>query len=236
MKPTTTMVTALTPSLIESLRRLDACRVANAIETFERRLRNEGFADGSIRGLFEELPPAVGHAVTARIRGSAPPPVGRAYRDRTDWWSYILTVPPPRIVVVEDIDERRGLGAFVGHVHAQVLRALGCVGVVTNGSVRDLPAVRRMGFPLFAGSVSVSHAFVHILDFGEPVTIGGLQVASGDIVYGDAHGVLTIPSEIVAEVPRAAALINEHERRVVESCESAEFTLEGLRAAVGDIE
>jgi regulator of RNase E activity RraA len=228
--------TALTPALIESLRQLDACRVANAIEAFDCRLRNEGFANGTVRALFPELPPAVGHAVTARIRGAAPPPVGHAYRDRTDWWSYILTVPPPRFVVVEDVDERPGLGAFVGHVHAQVLRALGCVGVVTNGSVRDLPAVRGMGFPLFAAGVSVSHAYIHILDFAEPVQIGGLTIASSDIVYADAHGVLTVPPEIVAEVPQMAQRMNEHERRVVELCQSADFTLDRLRAAVGEIE
>jgi 4-hydroxy-4-methyl-2-oxoglutarate aldolase len=228
--------TRLTRPLIESLQRLDACRVANAIETFECRLRNEGFADRSIRALFPELPPMVGHAVTARIRGSAPPPVGHTYRDRTDWWSYILTVPPPRVVVVEDVDERVGLGAFVGHVHAQVLRALGCVGVVTNGSVRDLPAVHRMKFPLFAGGVSVSHAFTHILDFAEPVQIGGLTIASNEIVYGDLHGVLTIPPDIVAEVPLVAERMNEHERRVMELCQSADFTLDRLRAAVGEIE
>ncbi|HEY7169973.1 MAG TPA: RraA family protein [Vicinamibacterales bacterium] len=228
--------TALTPALIESLRRLDACRVANAIETFERRLRNEGFADGSIRALFPELSPVVGHAVTARIRGSAPPPVGHTYRDRTDWWSYILTVPPPRIVVVQDVDERPGFGAFVGHVHAEVLRALDCVAVVTNGSVRDLPAVRRMGFPLFAGGVSVSHAYIHILDFAEPVQVGGLPIASGEIVYADVHGVLTVPSEIVAELPQVAARMTEDERWVVELCQSADFTLDRLRAAVGEIE
>jgi regulator of RNase E activity RraA len=228
--------TELTPALIDSLRRLDACRVANAIETFDCRLRNEGFADGSIRASFPELPAVVGYAVTARIRGSAPPPVGHAYRDRTDWWSYILTVPAPRIVVVEDVDERPGLGAFVGHVHAQVLRALGCVAAVTNGSVRDLAAVRRMGFPLFAGGVSVSHAFVHLLEFGAPVRIGGLTVASNDIVFADAHGVLTIPSEIAADVPRAAERMSEHERRVVELCQSADFSLDRLRAAVGEIE
>ena len=229
-----TMAT-LTPALVESLCALDACRVANAIEVFDCRLRNEGFADGSIRGLFDDLPPVVGHAATARIRCSAPPAVGHTYRDRTDWWSYILTLPPPRIVVVEDVDERRGLGAFVGHVHAQVLKALGCVGLITNGSVRDLPAVRRLGFPLFAAGVSVSHAFVHVVDFGEPVTTGGLRVASNDIVYGDPHGVLTIPNEIVAEVPRVAAVMNEQERRVVALCQSAEFTLDALRAAVGEI-
>jgi len=228
--------TVLTPALIDSLRRLDACRVANAIETFASRLRNEGFADARVRALFPELPPAIGHAVTARIRSSAPPPVGHAYRDRTDWWSYILTVPPPRLVIVEDADERPGLGAFVGHVHAQVLQALGCVGVITNGAVRDLPAVRRMGFPLWAGGVSVSHAFVHILEFGAPVSIGGLTVASNEIVFADVHGVLTIPAEIATEVPRVAERLNEHERRVVALCQSADFTLDRLRAAIGDIE
>jgi len=233
-RPTTEQT--LTPALVESLRRLDACRVANTIETFDGRLRNEGFADGTVRGLFEELPPIVGHAVTARIRGSAPPPVGHTYRDRTDWWSYILTVPPPRIVVVQDVDERRGLGAFVGHVHARILKSLGCAGYVTNGSVRDLPAVRGIGFQLFASSVSVSHAFVHIVDFGEPVTIGGLEIASSEIVYGDIHGVLTIPGDLVAEVPRVAARLDEQERRVVELCQSAEFTLDRLRAPVGEIE
>src|SRR6185295_18982900 len=164
----------LTSELVEAFRQLDACAVSNAIEAFDLRLRNEGFMNRNIRALFPELPPVIGHAVTARIRCSTPPPVGHHYHDRTDWWSYILTVPPPRIVVVEDVDERPGFGAFVGHVHAQVLRALGCVGVVTNGSVRDLAAVRRMGFPLFAGGFSVSHAFIHIVVFAEPVQIGGL--------------------------------------------------------------
>src|SRR2546430_16157309 len=117
----------LTRELVEVFRRLDACAVSNAIETFEARLRNEGFADGRIRALFDELPPVIGHAVTARIRCSTPPPVGHSYHDRTDWWTYILTVPPPRMVVVEDIDERPGMGAFIGHIHAHILQALDCV-------------------------------------------------------------------------------------------------------------
>ena len=141
----------LTPDLIEALHRLDACTVSNAIETFECRLRNEGFADGSIHAVFDDLPPIVGHAVTARIRCSTPPPVGHNYYDRTDWWTYVLTVPPPRIVVVEDVDERPGMGAFVGHVHAQILQSAGMRGVRderigprSSGRQRDrLPVLRQ---------------------------------------------------------------------------------------------
>src|SRR5689334_15675528 len=126
----------LTSELVDAFRQLDVCAVSNAIETFDVRLRNEGFMDGSIRAMFPELPPVIGHAVTARIRCSTPPPVGHHYHDRTDWWNYILTLPPPRIVVVEDVDESQpGLGAFNGHVHSKILQALGCVGYLTNGSV-----------------------------------------------------------------------------------------------------
>jgi 4-hydroxy-4-methyl-2-oxoglutarate aldolase len=225
-------MTELTTDLVESLRRLDACRVSNAIETFDCRLRNEGFADGSIRAVFDDLPPVVGHAVTARIRCSTPPPLGRDYNDRTDWWTYISTVPAPRIVVVEDVDERPGLGAFIGSLHARILQALGCTAYVTNGSVRDLAVVRELGFQFFARTVSVSHAFVHLVDFDVAVTVGGLRVASGDLVYGDRHGVLTIPPAIAADIPRVAARLSEQEQRVVELCQSPDCSLEQLKTLV----
>jgi len=225
----------LTPDLIGALQRLDACAISNAVETFDCRLRNEGFVDGRIHAMFDDLDPMVGHAVTVRIHCSSPPAVGRTYWDRTDWWNYIVTVPSPRIVVVEDADERAGLGAFIGDVHANILTALGCVGCVTNGSVRDLPAVHAIQFQMFAAHAGVSHAYVHIVDFGGPVTIGGLCVQSGDVLYGDRHGVLNIPLEVVAQVPAVAERMLAAERKVVALCQSGPVSLEQLGAAVGDL-
>jgi 4-hydroxy-4-methyl-2-oxoglutarate aldolase len=222
----------VTAERLEALRQFDSCTISNAIETFDVRLRNEGFADGAIRCVFNDLPPVIGHAVTARVRCSAPPPVGHSYYDRTDWWTHILTVPAPRIVVVEDVDEHAGMGAFIGFVHANILQALGCVAYATNGSVRDLPSVRRIGFQFFATSVSVSHAFVHLVDFAQPVTVGGLRVESGDIVYGDGHGLLTIPPAIVGDIPLVAARMLEQEQRVIELCQSPDFSLERLQTLV----
>jgi regulator of RNase E activity RraA len=210
--------------------------VANAIETFDVRLRNEGFADSTIRGLFAQLPPVIGHAVTARIRTSAPPPVGHGYPDRTDWWSYILTVPAPRIVVVEDADEKPGTGAFVGEVHANILRALGCVACATNGAVRDLPRVAAAGFQFFAPEAAVSHAYAHIVEFGGTVRIGGLGVASGDILYGDGHGLLAIPAELVSRLPSAVERMSNAERRVIALCQSPDFSLDRLRELVRERE
>ena len=140
------MSEVLSPALAEALCQLDSCVISNAIETFDVRLRNEGFTGAAIRCVFPERPPVVGHAVTATIRCSTPPAVGHVYTDRTDWWTDILRTPAPRIVVVQDVDHHPGLGAFVGEVHANILRALGCVAYVTNGAVRDLPAVQALGF------------------------------------------------------------------------------------------
>jgi 4-hydroxy-4-methyl-2-oxoglutarate aldolase len=223
---------ALDAGLATALRRLDGCAIANAIETFDLRLRNEGFTDGRIRCLFERQPPVIGHAVTARIRSSTPPPVGHNYADRTDWWNYISTVPAPRIVVVQDVDETVGRGALVGEVHANILRALDCQAYATNGAVRDLDGVSRAGLQLFAGSLSVSHAYVHIVDFGGPVEIAGLTVQTGDLLFGDCHGLQSIPAAIAAEIPWVAAEMQTREQRVIDFCKSAEFSIEGLRSII----
>lgn len=223
---------SLTPEQLESLRRLDACTLANAIETFHERLRNEGFVDHTLRCLFPRLQPMVGYAATIKIRGSSPPTVAGPYADRTDWWDYIVSLPEPRVVVVEDVASRPGLGSLVGAVHMNILRALHCVGVVTNGSVRDIPASESAGFHLFAGSVSVSHAYVHIVEIGKSVEIGGLKIQSGDLLHGDMHGVQSIPLDIAARIPPVAANITAREQALIALCRAPGFSLEKLRDAV----
>jgi len=198
-------------------------------------VRNEGFADSSVRSIFPHFPPMIGYAVTARIRTAPTPTLVHNYFDRTDWWNHLLTVPEPRVIVVQDIDEQPGLGALLGEVHANILRALGCVGAVTNGAVRDLPAVEAIGFHLFAGHVAVSHAYAHIVDFGSPVEVGGLTVRAGDLLHGDRHGILSIPFEIAAEIPAVAARILQMETRIVSLCQSPQFSLEKLRALLKEL-
>jgi regulator of RNase E activity RraA len=227
------MKTPLTPAELEALRRLDACTLANAIETFQVRLRNEGFASGTTHCLFPRLAPMVGYAVTVKIRGSSPPTGARTYLERTDWWDFIQSLPAPRVVVVQDISSKPGTGALLGEVHVNILKALGCVGAVTNGAVRDIPAVSHLGFPLFAGSLSVSHSYVHIVDIGAPVEIDGLTIRSGDLLHGDLHGIQTVPQEIAAQLPAVAARIAAREQELVALCRAPGFTVEKLRVAVG---
>jgi 4-hydroxy-4-methyl-2-oxoglutarate aldolase len=213
---------------LESLRALDTCTVSNAIERLNARLRNEGFVSGALRCRFPDLPPMVGYAATGRIRTVSPPMAHRCYYDRMDWWTYVASLPKPRVLVIEDADGKPGLGAFVGEMHASIGVALDCVGCVTNGAVRDLPAARALKFQLFAGKLSVSHSYAHIIDFDEPVEIGGLKIRSGDLLHGDRHGVLSIPLEIAAEIPAMASKVIAEERELTEFCRSSDFSLEEL--------
>jgi regulator of RNase E activity RraA len=226
------MNTPLTKELLESLRRLDGCTLANAIETFNVRLRNEGFTDGGLRCFFPLLPPIVGYAATVKIRGSAPPTAGGYYPQRTDWWEYVRSLPAPHIVVAQDIASHRGLGAMLGQVHFNIQRALGGAGIVTNGAVRSIPTAEALGFQVFAAGVSVSHAYTHLLEFGTPVEVDGLKVHSGELLHGDQHGVQSIPLGIVAQIPPIAARISARKRELIALCQSPEFSLEELRAAI----
>ena len=215
--------------VLEQLRGIDTCTVSNAIERLDVRLRNEGFADRSVRCLSPALPPMVGYAATGRIRTSKTPTTQHWYYERMDWWEYILTIPAPRVIVLQDVDERPGFGALFGEIHANICRALQSIGYVTNGAVRDVPGVERTGFHLFASGIAVSHAYAHVVDFGGPVEIGGLTVNPGDLLHGDLHGVLRVPTAIAARIPEVASELLAQEREFIQFCHSADFSVEGLR-------
>ncbi len=226
------MPTSAPQEWIESIRAFDTCTIANAIETFGVRLRNEGFTRPGLRCLTEDCEGLLGFAATFKIRSSDPPMVGTSYFDRTDWWGRIKTVPRPRVAVFEDLEAEYSAGSTVGEVHAAILKAFGCEGVITNGAVRDLTGVRRMHFPMFARTAAVSHAYTHIVDYGNLVEICGLEIRQGDLLYADVHGVVSIPAEIAADLPRVAAEIRRKERKIIDLCRSSEFSEEKLLEAI----
>lgn len=215
----------LSPEKLAALRRWPTCAISNAVELFNIRPRNEGFMLPEIKCIFPELGPMIGFAATAVI--SADSPEGRRIPP-PEWWEVVRKIPEPRVVVIHDLD-RPVIGSFWGEVNANIHKALGCVGTVTDGSVRDLDEVQEAGFHFFASCVTVSHAYVHLVEVGIPVKVGGLVVKPGDLIMGDKHGVISIPLEIAGEVPQAAQMVEDWERRVINFCKSKEFTVDGLK-------
>jgi regulator of RNase E activity RraA len=105
---------------------------------------------------------------------------------------------------------------------------MGCVGAVTNGSVRDLDEVEPLGFHFFASHIAVSHAYVHIVEVGAPVRVGGLTVRPGDLLHGDRHGVTSIPLDLAVRIPEGVEVVDTMERQIINYSQSPEFTVEGL--------
>src|SRR3972149_3219093 len=131
------------PEVLQELRAITTPTVANGIEAFGVRGRNEGFVDAGVRCIFPDLGPMVGYAATPTIRTAQP----GERRPAPELWAHVQSVPAPRIVVIQDLDDPPGIGAFWGEVNSNIHRALGCVGAVTNGSVRDLDEGRARGVP-----------------------------------------------------------------------------------------
>jgi 4-hydroxy-4-methyl-2-oxoglutarate aldolase len=221
-------MTTLTDQQFQAILKYDTCRVANAIETFDIRLRHQGFCRPGLRWMCRSLPPMLGYACTGRVKTSQPPPDGRHYLDRTDWWRDLEALPKPLIAVIEDVDDTPGFGSVAGEVHCAILQRLGCVGLATDGAVRDVQALEAMGFGVLASDVSPSHAYAHVVDHGLPVDIHELRIHPGDLLFADSHGLVQIPLEIAAELPAAIDRQRAKERRIIDLCRSGEFSLERL--------
>lgn len=217
---------------LEQLRALDTCTVSNAVERLDIRLRNEGFTDVTVRCLSPGLAPMVGYAATGRIRTVSAPPGRHCYYDHLGWWEYVATIPAPRVIVLEDMDAKPGVGALFGEIHAQIGRALECIGYVTNGAVRDVPAIERIGFHLYAHGISASHAYAHVVDFGGPVEVGGLRVSPGDLLHGDLHGVVSVPNAIAGRIPPIAAELMEQESELIQLCQPGHFSMDKFRRQI----
>jgi regulator of RNase E activity RraA len=216
----------LTPEQLEALRQFDAPTVANAIETFNVRPRNTGFMSPEVRCMLPELGVLVGYACTAIIAADHQPPE-QPKVSRPDWWRKVAETPAPRVVVMQDSDTQP-VGSFWGEVQGNIHRALGCVGLVTNGGVRDMDEVKALGFHCFAHAVLVSHAYVHLVEIDVPVSVGGLVVQPGDLIHADKHGVQVIPIDIAPQLPEAVAKIAAGERRIIEVCQSPDFSIDKL--------
>ncbi|MDQ6691288.1 MAG: RraA family protein [Candidatus Dormibacteraeota bacterium] len=207
-------------TLLEALGLYDSPTLSNAIETFDVRNRDEGYTNHEIRCMFPDLPPVVGYAATITVRSHEPPlhPLEPA-----QLWKHVQSIPSPRILVAEDLDEPKGIGAMWGEVQGTIFKALGCLAIVTDGVVRDLSEVRAMGLHYFARGATVSHAYAHFESAGISVSVGGLAVRPGDLIHADQHGVLLIPSEIADRLPAAADEIIAKERRLISWIRSADF-------------
>ena len=219
------MYQTISDETFAALQQIDGPSICNAIEGFNYRSKAEGFMGPEIRSIYSDLPPALGYAVTGVV--SSVRPEGRNVA-REEWWDLIASVPGPRFIILHDMDSPP-LGAYWGEVQGNIHKALGAVGVATDGTVRDLDEVRGLGFHFFARDICVSHAYTHLVEIGIPVTVGGLTVNTGDLIHGDKHGVSHIPFELADLIPAKVQEIADYEAKTISVCQSPDFSMEALK-------
>ena len=204
---------------LDALRRFTAPTLANALELFGVP-PTAGYCSSAMQCHYPELPLMVGYAVTARVSTDQPPSQVRPSIHEPDYWRFIASRPDPKVAVVQDIDVPSA-GSMRGEWNANVHKALGCVGMVTEGGARDLDAVRKLGFHFFSTHVIVSHGHGAFIDYGGSVRVAGLVVNTGDLLVGDMHGVLRIPSDIpLLELAKVAGEIDRLESEIFAFCQS----------------
>ena len=217
------------PEDLSPLAALDTPTVCNALEIVMGSRRDTGFTRHTMIARPGTVKPFVGRAVTATIRATERPGAGSDPERRLNYYRHACQ--PGAVVVIEDLDDPPGLGAFWGEVHCAVHAALGVRGVVTNGSVRDLEQLDPR-LPILAGHVTPSHAFVDLEEIGGTVNVFGMQVSPGDLIHADPHGAVVIPDSAAADIPAAAELMVRREKQVLDATKREDFSVDKLAEAL----
>jgi regulator of RNase E activity RraA len=215
------------------LESMDTPTVCNVIEIIAPDRRGHGYTTRHLHCPFPDIPSKVGFAKTMTMRAKDPIPLGSEgyMQKRYDYLDYVASQPHPSWMVIQDLDDPPGYGAFWGEVQSNVHKALGCHGVVTNGCVRDISMIAH-GFQILAGSIAPSHAFVHVVDFGGEVTVHGMAVKNGDLIHADRHGAVVVPIDKISAMRSALEALNKKEARIIAAARTPGVTVETIKTAM----
>jgi 4-hydroxy-4-methyl-2-oxoglutarate aldolase len=214
--------------LIAYLKTVDTATLANAIELLEVRPRAEGFASLDLRCLFPEFGPMCGYAVTAQVETVTlgAPRTEEAY---VELFAAVETSKKPAVLVMQEIGGDRDRATHAGEVMATIFTRLGAIGLVSDCGVRDLSAVRKIGFHYFARGAVASHASNRIVRTGVPVEVAGATIRPGDMVHADENGLITVPESGRERLPELVDQILDKERKLLEFVRESGFTAAQLR-------
>jgi len=222
---------SLSPADLAFLGGVDSPTVANALERLKLRDRSDGYIGGNVACAFPELGTMVGTALTVTVDNA----VGRSASPDGYWdlWAALDAASGPTVIVMKDVSGTPHRVAYAGEIMVTLARRLGAVGIVTDGALRDVDEVRAKGFHYFMRHAVVSHAEFELSKVGDPVLLDGQLVQTGDVLHGDANGIVIVPWAGLAELPDAVEAVRTLERRDLDFIDSADFSLDAYRALRG---
>ena len=221
----------ISQKLLESLRQYDTPTIVNSLDLLDSKFRTSGFTTEQLVCTDTSLPPIVGYARTAKISASNEIDQQMKRERSLEYYQYISSGIGPWVSVIQDIDPNPGFGAFWGEVNSNIHKALGVIGVLTNGSMRDLDVLSK-GFQVLAGKIGPAHAYVRIDETGIPVSIFDMEVNHNDLLHADRHGAVVIPAELSEKLPEAIELVNSREKVILDACKRKDFNYQVLSQAI----
>ena len=224
-------------SLWTRLKQVDTPTVCNAIEVAQGRRGFNKFTKGTFQSSDPHYGSFVGYARTAKISGRTKPlePPEKIRAIRMKYFHHMASGTEPKIAVVEDEDFPHCVSAWWGEVHTAVHKGLGIAGAITNGVMRDLGDLEPE-FPVIAGSIGPSHAFVRATELATKVNIFGLEIEDGDLVHADRHGALVVPSEVIINLEASIEKLISTEHLILGPAREPNFNIEKLEAAWAQFE
>ena len=224
-------------SLWKRLKEVDTPTVCNAIEVAQGQRGFNNFTKGTMLASDPNAAAMVGYARTAKIAGKRKPIESpeKIQERRMDYFRHMSSGEEPKVAVVEDEDFPQCVSAWWGEVHTAVHKGLGLAGALTNGVMRDLSDLEP-GFPVVAGSIGPSHAFVHATEIGTKVTIFGLEIQNDDLIHCDRHGALVIPLDVISSLETAINKLISTEQLILDPARQPNFNFEKLQKAWKEFE
>jgi regulator of RNase E activity RraA len=206
----------LSPGELLELRRWNTPTIYNGWEQITAHdAAREAFNLEPLTDYMPQMGPMIGYAVTVLCE-----PSKRAHKENnpqalSEYRRYVASVPGPKIVVVQDLDKPHFVGSYWGEVNASVHGALGCVGTIVDGCIRDVDEMTTAGFKALAARLCVGHAHSWPVRWGCEVEVFGTKITPGQLIHADKHGFLAVPRADEEQLLDAARFMDTNECRTV---------------------
>jgi len=202
----------LTYAELLELKRWNTPSIYNGWEQVTKHSINlDGFNIEPTTDYMPHMGPMIGYAITVVIE-----PGNKAHpKKNPNAWAqyreYVASIPGPKIVVVQDLDKPFLYGAFWGEVNSNAHKALGCVGTIIDGGIRDIDEMNNVGFKALARGVCVGHSYSCPVLWNCEVEVFGRKIYPGQLIHADKHGFLVIPDEDQALLLDAVRFMDSNE-------------------------
>jgi len=221
-------------STIEQLCDYDTALIANTIGFLDATPADQWYMSGQIQSVTPSLGPTVGVAVTCEIDTSSPgggPEMDGFWRQLEQ----MHAMKAPAVWVVKAIGSRPEHECIIGDGMAKLLRTSGCVGLVTDGGVRDVPGLLATPLATYCRGTVIHHCALRIRATDKPVEIGGITVNPGDLIHANAEGVIKIPQGCLDKLPEKASAMRQLEHEVHRIWRRTDVSIPDKRKIAGEI-